>query len=82
MNATPWWKCSTPNLPSSRSAAFVELLNRHRQPCRAIEAGDEGPVDVPFILGNYLYGWAWLSLFSPRPVYRTDWATMRDLMTG
>ena len=63
-------------------AAFAQLLAKHRLPFRAIEAGDEGPVDAPFILGNYLHCWAWLSLFSPCPVYRTDWATMRELMTG
>ena len=63
-------------------AAFAQLLAKHRLPFRAIEAGDEGPVDAPFILGNYLHCWAWLSLFSPCPVSRTDWATMRRLMTG
>ena len=76
------YRIPEPAFDATVIARFVELLNRHRQPCRAIEAGDEGPVDVPFILGNYLYCWAWLSLFSPCPVYRTDWATMRELMTG
>lgn len=62
--------------------AFVRLFSMHRHPKVPETMGPEGPVDAPTIVGNYLYAWAWLRVFSPEPCTRTDWATMRWLMTG
>ncbi|MBK8286630.1 MAG: hypothetical protein IPK97_18195 [Ahniella sp.] len=62
--------------------AFEQQWIRHRQPILTIGPGDETPVDVPFVLGNYLHCWAWLSVFSETPVSRVDWTTMRGLMMG
>lgn len=62
--------------------AFLRLFDWHRQPVIPVAPDEESPLDVPPILGNYLYAWAWLRVFSPEPCTRVDWPAMRQLMTA